>query len=365
MGEELIKVAIVHDWLVTHGGAEKVLRQILELYPAAEVFTLVDFLTPKQREEILLGKSTHTSFIQQLPLAKKHFRNYLPLFPKAVESFDLRGYELIISSSWAFAKGVKKRAGQKHICYCHTPIRYAWDLYDEYVAPLPFIKRFLVAKVLRSIREWDRKNAQDVDLFIANSSCVAKRIKKHYGKEAVVVHPPVDTQKFTPSFAKEEYYLTLSRLVPYKKTALIVEAFNAMPNKRLVVIGEGEELPRLQKMAKKNVEVLGYQPNSVVVEAMQKAKAFVYAAKEDFGIVMVEALSCATPVIAFGECGARDIVCKECGILFDRQEPQAIIEAVKRFETMCFDNERITQHALQFDKTFFQKKLRQIIDENI
>ncbi|BCD62554.1 glycosyl transferase [Nitratiruptor sp. YY08-26] len=365
MGEEPIRVAVVHDWLVTQGGAEKVLRQIVELFPEADIYTLVDFLDEKQREEILLGKKATPSFIQYLPLAKKYFRNYLPLFPKAIESFDLSQYDLIISSSWAFAKGVKKTKNQKHICYCHTPIRYAWDLYEEYVQPLHPLKKWLVIPTLAYIRKWDRESAKNVDLFIANSTCVAQRIQKHYTRDATILHPPVDCNKFRPRLEKEDFYLTLSRLVPYKKTRFIVEAFNEMPQRKLVVIGEGEELTYLKKIAKNNVEILGFQPDSVVVKYMQKAKAFVYAAKEDFGIVMAEALSSATPVIAFGECGARDIVCNGCGVLFAKQKREAIMQAVEQFEKMSFSNKRLIEYALQFDQKIFKEKLLRIINENI
>ena len=364
VGEAAIKVAIVHDWLVTEGGAEKVLHQLLRLFPDADLFSLVDFLDEGRRAKVLFGKRARTSFIQHLPLAKTHFRHYLPLFPKAIESLDLGSYDLILSSSWAFAKGVRKEPYQKHLCYCHTPIRYAWDMMEEYTTALAWPKRSMVRYVLKKIRQWDRDTSQRVDRFVANSTFVAKRIARYYGRQSEVIHPPVEVEKFGFWSKKEEFYLTLSRLVPYKKIKIIVEAFNQMPDKRLIVIGDGEELHTLQKIAKSNVEIMGYRPDEVVVEYMQKAKAFVYAALEDFGIVMAEALCCGTPVIAYKEGGAKDIVQEGCGVLFDTQTPQAIIEAVERFEATAFDHKNIAGIArLRFDPARFRSAIAQAVEE--
>jgi len=333
-----LKVAIVHDWLVTNAGAEKVLKEIVELYPEADIFSLVDFLDDVQREEILKGKKVTTSFIQNLPLAQKYFRNYLPLFPKAIESLDVSGYELIISSSWAVAKGVKKSKNQMHICYCHTPIRYAWDLYDEYTSALSQPKKFLVQKALHYIRKWDISTLDRVDHFIANSNFVKQRIARTYNRDAKVIYPPVDIDKFTLCEKKDDFYLTASRLVPYKKTKLIVEAFNEMPDKKLVVIGAGEEYEAIKQIAKENVEVLGYQEDKVLVDYMQRAKAFVYAAVEDFGIVPIEAFACGTPVIALDDGGtAESVIDGVNGVHFQNQTIQDIKQAVNQFESLDFD----------------------------
>ena len=364
MGEETIKVAIVHDWLITIAGAEKVLMELLRLYPGADLFSIVDFLSDSDRQKIF-GKRAKTTFIQYLPFARRYFRHYLPLFPKAIESLDLTGYDLVISSSWAFAKGIKKRPGQKHICYCHTPIRYAWDLKSEYLATLTSPKRELVDRILAYIRWWDLRTAQGVDLFIANSTCVRERIQRIYKKDAVVIHPPVDTERFELDTQKDDYYLTLSRLVPYKKTALLVQAFNDMPNRRLKVVGVGEEYEKIKGMAGPNVEVLGYKDDEEVARLMRRAKGFVYGALEDFGIVMAEALACGTPVIAYEKCGARDIVREGCGVLFSQQKVESIKEAVERFERMEFDYQSIRQNALQFSKEKFRTKVKKVIDENI
>jgi len=356
-----MKIAIIHDWLVVNGGAEKVLKEILELFPNADIFSIVDFLNSKDREAILNGKMAKTTFIQNLPFAKKHFRNYLPLFPKAIESFDLSGYDLIISSSWAFAKGVKKQKEQIHICYCHTPIRYAWDLYDEYVSNLKQPKKFLVKQTLKYIRAWDIKSLDRVDYFIANSNFVEKRIKNIYNRDAKVIYPPVNIEKFTLYEKKEDFYLTASRLVPYKKTKLIVEAFNKMPDKKLIVIGSGEELEGIKAIAKDNITIMGYQEDNILINFMQRAKAFVYTAVEDFGIVPVEAMACGTPVIALNRGGtAESVVDGVSGVLFENQTCNDIILAIKKFEKLKFSYKDIREQSLKFSS--FKESFKKYVD---
>ena len=358
-----MKVAIVHDWLVTNAGAEKVLRNMIELYPDADIYSLVDFLNDEERETVLNGKYATTSFIQKLPFAKKHFRNYLPLFPKAIESFDLSAHDLIISSSWAVAKGVKKSKEQLHVSYCHTPIRYAWDLYDEYTSNLSQPKKFLVQKTLAYLRKWDLTTVDRVDYFIANSNFVRERIKKTYHREATVIYPPVDIDKFTLEKKKEDFYLTASRLVPYKKTRLIVEAFNQMPDKKLVVIGSGEEYDQIKVLAKENIEILGYQADSVLIEHMQKAKAFIYAAIEDFGIVPIEAMACGTPVIALNKGGTKEtVVHGVTGIHFEEQTQESIIHALGEFEESHFYADKIRHEAMKY--THFKEQLQNFITEH-
>ena len=359
-----MKIAIIHDWLVVNAGAEKVLREILELFPNADIFSIVDFLGKRDREAILNGKRAETTFIQKLPFAKKHFRNYLPLFPKAIESFDLSGYDLIISSSWAFAKGVKRKKGQIHICYCHTPIRYAWDLYDEYTFDLKQPKKFLVEKSLEYIRDWDIKSLDRVDYFIANSNFVKNRIKNIYNRNAKVIYPPVNIEKFTLYEKKEDFYLTASRLVPYKKTKLIVEAFNKMPDKKLIVIGSGEELEAIKAIAKDNITIMGYQEDSVLINFMQRAKAFVYAAIEDFGIVPVEAMACGTPVIALNQGGvAESVIDGLSGVLFENQTCNDIILAIKKFESLNFSYKKIREQSLKFSN--FKESFKKYVDSCI
>jgi len=361
-----MKIAIIHDWLVVNAGAEKVLKEILELFPEADVFSLVDFLNDKDRQEILKGKYAKTSFIQKLPFAKKYFRNYLPLFPKAIESLDLKEYDLIISSSWAVAKGVKKNKNQFHISYCHTPIRYAWDLYDEYVGNLKQPKKFLVEKTLKYIRKWDLISSNRVDLFIANSKFVGERIKRIYNKDSIVLYPPVDTKKFDGDMKKDDFYLVVCRLVKYKKVDLIIKAFNQMPNKKLIVIGNGEEYNHLKKIAKNNIKLLGYQEDRVVIDYMKRAKAFVYAAIEDFGISVVEAQAAGTPVIALNKGGTKESVINNVtGVLFEKQTHDCIINAVKKFDYINFNLEFIKRHAAQFDKEIFKKNFQNLLKDFI
>lgn len=361
-----MKIAIVHDWLATNGGAEKVLKNIIDIYPNADVFSIVDFLSFENRAEILHNKFTKTTFIQKLPFAKKYFRYYLPLFPKAIESLNFDDYDLIISSSWAFAKGIKKRQNQIHICYCHTPIRYAWDLYDEYISNLSGFKKILVKLTLSYIKKWDIASLNRVDHFIANSNFVKERIERIYKKEAKVIYPPVEIRKFNPIETQKEHYITISRLVPYKKTKLIVEAFNEMPNLKLIVIGKGEEMAEIKKIAKANVMILGYQNEEKLIQYLQKSYAFVYAAIEDFGIVLTQALSCGIPVIGLNEGGSKEIIRdKKYGILFNKQEKQDIIQAVKKMQKhhSDFDKTTISSYASRFSSDIFKDKFSNFVKE--
>lgn len=358
-----MRVAIVHDWLVTNAGAEKVLKALIEIYKDADIYSLVDFLDDTDRETVLGGRFAKTSFIQKLPFAKKHFRNYFPLFPKAIESFDLSSYDLIISSSWAVAKGVKKHKDQLHISYCYTPIRYAWDLYDEYTKDVKGVKKIILKLTLRYIRRWDIKTLYRVDHFIADSKFVQERIKRTYNRDSIVIYPPVDTQNFTFSVYKDDFYLSASRLVPYKKTKLIVEAFNEMSDKKLVVIGDGEEYEAIKKIAKNNIVVLGFCEESILIEYMQRAKAFVYAAVEDFGIVPIEAMACGTPVIALNRGATAETVVEGInGIHFEKQTKEDIANAVYRFEELEFDLLKISKNAQFYATQRFKDEIKEFIN---
>jgi glycosyltransferase involved in cell wall biosynthesis len=361
-----MKIAIVHDWLVTNAGAEKVLKNIIDIYPDADIFSLVDFLSDKDRKDVIDNRFVKTSFIQNLPFAEKAFRNYLPLFPKAIESLDLSVYDLIVSSSWAVAKGVKKTKKQLHICYCHTPVRYAWDLYDEYTSSLKQPKKFLVQQTLKRLRKWDIASLDRVDYFIANSKFVQKRISKTYNRDSIVIYPPVDTKSFILNENKSDFYLTACRLVPYKKTKLIVEAFNQMPNKKLIVIGDGEEYEPIKKIAKENITLLGYQEFESMISHMQRARAFLYAAIEDFGIVPIEAQSCGTPVIALDDGGtAETVIDAVSGVHFKKQTKEDIIDAVKRFETMTFDSKKISLLSQEYSEERFKKEFKLFVNTKL
>lgn len=332
-----MKVAIVQEWLVTVGGSDKVTKAILDVFPDADIYTLV------AKKEICeeLGipwAQVHTSFIQKLPLGTKKHRAYLPLFPFAIEQFDLRGYDVIISSSHCVAKGVITKADQLHICYCHSPIRYVWDMYNEYLEESHLtkgIKSWLVRYLLHRIRKWDAITGMRVDYFISNSDYVGRRIKETYRRDSTTIHPNIDISNFELCEEKHDYYLTSSRLVAYKKIDVVIEAFNKMPDKKLIVIGGGPNLEAYKKIAGTNVEVMGYQPFDILKDRMQHAKAFIFAADEDFGMIPIEAESCGTPVIAYGHGGSLETVCNgKTGLFFNEQSPDAIIDAVNRFEEM-------------------------------
>jgi len=331
-----MKIAIVHEWLTSYSGSEKVLGQILSLYPKADLYSLVDFLPDNQRS-FLMNKKVHTSFIQNLPKARTHFRRYLALMPLAIEQFDLRGYDLVISSSHCVAKGVLTGPDQLHISYVHSPIRYAWDLQRQYLQEAGLskgIKGWIAKIILHYMRLWDTRTANGVDYYIANSHFIEKRIWKCYRREATIIYPPVDISAFSMKESKEEFYITVSRNVPYKKINAIVQAFNTMPEKKLVVIGADTE--KLCNMASKNVCIMGEQPFEVLLDYMQRAKAFVFAAEEDFGITTVEAQACGTPVIAYGKGGSLEIVITEggspTGLFFYQQTSDSIKDAIHEFE---------------------------------
>lgn len=360
---EFGRVAVVHDWLATYAGSERVLEQILMLWPQADLFSVVDFFPDSQRH-VLQGKHATTTFIQRLPRARRAFRNYLPLMPLAVEQLDLCAYDLVISSSHAVAKGVITGPGQLHVSYVHSPIRYAWDLQHQYLDESGLtrgVKSWLARAILHYMRIWDQRTAAGVDVFVANSAYVARRIRKVYGRAATVVYPPVDIERFRIGQQREDFFVTASRLVPYKKVALIVEAFAAMPDKRLVVIGDGPDFARIRAMAPPNVQLLGYQPTDVLIDHMQRARAFVFAAEEDFGIVAVEAQACGTPVIALGRGGAAETVRDTAdsglrtGVFFPRQTVEDIVRAVCRFaDSEPFSAAACRHNALQFSPERFR-----------
>lgn len=363
-----MKIAIVHDWLVVYAGSERCVESFTNIWPDADVYTLVNFLTPEEQKIIVKDKVPVTSFLQNWRSVRKNHRKFLMLFPYAIEQFDLTKYDLIISSSHAVAKGVLTNSNQLHINYCHTPIRYAWDLTHQYLNESGLsagIKGTIAKSILHYIRMWDVSASNRVDYFVANSNYIAGRIKKIYRREAEVIYPPVDTKYFPLQTQKENFYLAASRFVPYKRIDLIVEAFSKMPDKRLIIIGEGPDEDKIKSKASVNIEFLGYQSREKLREFMQKAKAFIFAADEDFGIMIIEALACGTPVIALNKGGGREtIIDNKTGIHFNEQSAYSIKEAVEKFEK-CRDNfnpELLNEYAKQFDRKVFEEKIKSFVN---
>lgn len=360
------RIGIVHDWLPVYAGAERVLGEMIAACPDSDLYSLIDFLPPDQRE-FLCGKPVRTSFMQRLPFARNNYRFYLPFAPYAIEQFDLTGYDVVVSSSYVVAKGVLTTAEQLHISYVHSPVRYAWDLHFQYLRDGNLERGaagHLARAILHYLRLFDAVSANRVDVFVANSQNVARRIWKTYRRKAEVIYPPVDTEAFTLCPDKENYYVTMSRLVPYKRIDLIVEAFSQMPDKELIVIGDGPEFKSIAAKATPNVTMLGYQPFEAVKHYMRTAKAFVFAAEEDFGIVPLEAQACGTPVIAFGKGGALEtVVPDETGLFFGEQSTESLKEAVYRFESRnhYFDPEHIRKNAERFSKDRFRRAFSNLI----
>ena len=365
-----MRVAIVHDWLVTYAGAERVLEQMLICYPDADVFSTVDFVPVKDRA-FLKNRSVTTTFIQKLPFAKTKHRQYLPLMPLAIEQLDLSSYDLIISSSHAVAKGVLVSPDQLHICLCYTPIRYAWDLQHQYLREAGLstgVKSWITRWLLHRIRLWDVRTSNGVDHFIAISRFIARRIDKAYRRNSVVIYPPVDTESFEPQEIKQDFYVTASRMVPYKKIPLIVEAFAKMPDKKLIVIGDGPDWERCLAVAAKNVEMLGYQPGDVLKKHLQNAKAFVFAAEEDFGIAPLEAQACGTPVIAFAKGGALETLRglnaeSPTAVFFKEQTTESIIEAIHTFEKIKISGTACRDNAKRFANERFRQEFTAFVNK--
>lgn len=364
-----MKVAIIQEWLVSVGGSDKVVKAIADIYPQADIYTLI--ADPKVCKELRIDwNRVKTSFIQKLPFSKKKHRMYLPFFPFAIEQFDLRGYDLVISSSHCVAKGVLTKADQLHISYVHSPIRYCWDMYNEYLEESELykgIKSWFVRLMLHSIRKFDAISGNRVDYYISNSDYVGQRIRKTYRRKSVTIHPNIDTSKFEMCAEKENFYLASSRLVPYKKIDLIIEAFNKMPEKKLYIIGGGPCLQKYKGMAKENISVMGYQPFDVLKEKMQRAKAFIFAADEDFGMIPIEAQSCGTPVIAYGHGGSLETVSDgNTGLFFYEQSSSAIVEAVNKFEALGlnrFSPETCRKWAESFSEERFKQEFKSFVEE--
>ena len=356
-----MRVAIVHDWLTGMRGGERVLEGLLEIHPNAEVFTLVH--VPGSVSPAIESARVHVSFLDRMPAARALYRYYLPLFPAAVGSLDLRGFDLVISSSHCVAKGARVPEGVPHVCYCHTPMRYVWDQYESYFGPgrasLPV--RCAMRVVAPRLRRWDVASAERVDRFIANSRHVRERIRRHYGRDAAVVHPPVELDRFAPGGPRDDVYLTLGSPAPYKRIDLAVEAFNRM-GKRLIVVGGGIQESALRRLAGPTVDIVGHVHDDEVPKLLRRCRALVLPGTEDFGIGVVEALASGTPVIALGEGGVLDTVRTEAtGVFFTEPTPESLIAAVERFESTTFDPELIACSAEPFSRERFLREMREEI----
>ena len=371
----VLKYAIVHEWLTPQatGGSELVVREILQ-HIDADLYALIDFESTNPHS-YLYNRSIGTTFLQHFPFARNGIQKYLPFLPLAIEQLDLRAYDIILSSSHTVAKAVITTPQQLHICYCHAPMRFAWDLTFDYLNGNKMgrgIPGIFTRYLLHRLRQWDVLSANRVDYFIANSQHTAARIWRCYRRHAEVIYPPVDIDRFSVSEKKADFYLTVSRLVSYKKVALIIKAFNQL-GRPLVAIGTGPELNQLQQIAGDNVQLLGPQPNAVVSKYMAQAKAFIYAACEDFGIALVEAQACGTPVIAYGAGGALETVrdIREhpdtgTGLLFEAQTEQSLVEAIKAFEKYepRFNREILRSHAESFGPKIFQERYLAFVDRS-
>lgn len=362
-----MRVAVVHEWLVTHAGSEKVVEQILKLFPEADVFSLVDFLTADQRD-FIQHKPVTTSFIQRLPWARKHFRQYLFLMPFAVEQFDLSDYDLIISSSHAVAKGVITRPDQLHISYIHTPMRYAWEFQHQYLQQSKLgwgLKGMLARATLHYLRLWDLASANRADVLVANSHYIVRRLQKTYRRSANVIYPPVNVQRFRADLPREDFYLAVARFVPYKRVDLIIEAF-AQLGYPLVVIGDGTDCDRMRRLATPNITLLGHQSDAVVADYLQRCKAFIFAAEEDFGITPVEAQAAGAPVIAYGKGGVGEtVVPYQTGLFFTAQTVESLMVTVKEFEALPIpmSSTAIRQQAEQFSEDQFRNNFLQFVQQ--
>ncbi len=353
-----MRVALAHEYFAAWGGAERVTSELHALWPDAPVYTL--FVEPRH-DTLLAGWDLRTSWLQRLPLGDGRHRLLLPLLPRAVESIHVAPADVLVSSSSAFIKGLRAPDGARHLCYCHSPTRYLWDWSGRYLEDeVPRPVRTLLAPLLDELRAWDVEAARRVDRFVANSATVRERIRRYYGKDAEVVHPPVDVTSFPLGDAREDFYLVISRLVPYKNVDAAVKAFGEL-GMRLKIVGEGRDRRRLERLALDNVEFLGRQPDAQVRELLALARGLVFPAEDDFGMVCVEALACGTPVLALARGGATEIVDDETGVLFVEPSTDALVDAVRRAERRTFEPRRLRERAMRFDARHFRERMRAIV----
>lgn len=357
-----MKIAIVHDYLNQFGGAERVLAALHEIYPAAPIFT--SMYDEKRMPAIFRKMDIRTSFMQKLPFIFKLYRYYFLLYPIAFEQFDLSGYDVILSSSSAYAKGIKKTKDQLHICYCYSPMRFVWR-FEDYIKQDKFLLliRNALSFMLEPIKKWDLQTAFNVDYFIAISQFIATRIQKTYQKESVIIYPPVETELFTPSASCGDYFLVISRLNAYKRIDLVVEAFNRL-DLPLKIIGSGSDESRLKKMANNNIQFLGKVDDLKLKQYLAECRALIFPGEEDFGIVPVEAMASGRPVIAYRAGGAEETVIEgKTGLFFDEQTPDSLAQAVEQIKFMTFNKDEIRKQAEGFNKKIFQQKIKEFIEK--
>lgn len=370
MNGDFGKVALVQDWLTGMRGGEKVLEVLCELFPEADLFTLIH--NPGSVSEVIERRRIFTSFINRLPGKRTRYRYYLPLFPTAIELFNFKEYDLILSTSHCVAKGVRTPPGTVHISYIHTPMRYVWDMYEEYFGPdkIGPLQRLLIPFFASYLRMWDVTSSHRVDHFIANSRHVARRIWRYYRREATVIHPPVDTETFRPGGEPGDYYLMITALVPYKRVDLAIRVFNRL-GRRLIIIGSGPDKKRLQSLAEKNVEFLDWLPSQRIVKYAAGCRALIFPGEEDFGIVPLEVQSCGRPVVAYGRGGALETVIpydgsnpRECtGVFFHEQTETALEAAIRQCESVSWDSRFIRRHAEKFGKSRFVREISEFIHQ--
>jgi len=363
-----VRVALVHDWLTGMRGGEKCLEVFCELFPSADLHTLLHI--PGTVSPTIERLKISTSFVQHLPLSRAQYRKYLPLFPLAIERFRLEQYDLIISTSHCVAKGAIPRQGALHICYCHTPMRYVWEMYDAYFGKgrSGLFTRSLMAPVARYLRAWDVKSSDRVHHFIANSQNVRERIRRHYNRDAEVIYPPVDVSDFRVSSCDEGYFLIVSALAPYKRIDLAIETFNKS-GERLVIVGDGQENLRLRVLARSNIEFVGTASTDRLAEYYERCTALIFPGEEDFGIVPLEAMASGKPVIAYRKGGALESVVEgrenQTGIFFTDQTTDSLLEAIERFRRTPFNPQKIREHALKFDRSIFKSKMEAFLEKKI
>lgn len=356
-----MKVAIIHDWLVNYGGAERVVEALLEIYPLADIFTLV--YDEKKMHHIFKNNKITTTYLQKFPKATKLYTKFLPLMPFAFEQLDLRQYDIIISSSSCCAKGVITSPSSIHIAYIHSPMRYCWDLYHDYKDKSGLITRLFMYLFIKKLRIWDYTSSQRIDKIVANSNYVSKRIKKYWNRESKVIYPPVDTDRLEPNWKEsDDFYVVFSRFVPYKRIDLAIEACKLL-GRKLIVIGDGEQYDYLYSLKNQYIQFVGRIDDSKVKDYLQRCKALIFCAEEDFGIIPLEVQSCGRPVIAFGKGGALETVVENItGVFFYSQDVKNVVLAIQKFENLKFNTKQIYEHAQKFSKEIFQKQIKNIVE---